>query len=263
MKSTAALSFAALTVLASGCIQPEPVRLAQQVSLEDSIRFTSLAVSGDLVTLKISRFDPKLPISRASNVDPVEFPEYATFRIKTKDGQKYLESIPAQTHLYIPVSEAKCEDPSCVTLSFTMKRPGDTVADTARLRSKRLTDVNCDVWIRETNGADKDSRFAFATATLTSIVSGGTEGRFAIYGQTSTTLSNGYRAKIFLRNFSGAPSELWLDEIDSSINSSGQSIPVGTSNGTFFLEEDVKSASPLNLLGSDANGRRIQVSCAS
>ncbi|MBS1962357.1 MAG: hypothetical protein JST04_09090 [Bdellovibrionales bacterium] len=257
MKISHLLPFAALTVLATGCIQPERIRLAQQASLEDTIRFTSLTVSGDLVTLKISRVDPKLPNTRATGVDPIEFPEYATFRIKSSG----LEAVADQTHLYIPVSDAKCEDADCVTLSFTMKRAGGTVADTAHLRSKRLTDVNCNVWIRETNGADSTTTPSFATATLTSIVSGNDEGRYAFYGQSNSVLPNGYHAKLFLRNFSGAPSELWIDEIDSSLNSSGQSVPVGTSVRTFDADGMVASASALNLTASDSAGRRVQVGC--
>src|SRR5262245_51519056 len=85
MKPISLLSFAVLTVLATGCLQPERVRLAQMAALEDTIRFTSLTVSGNLVTLKISRVDPKLPNTRATSVDPIEFPEYASFRI-TSEG---------------------------------------------------------------------------------------------------------------------------------------------------------------------------------
>lgn len=259
MKPIRLMSFAALTVLATGCIQPESTRLAQTASLEDSIRFTQLTVSGNLVTLKISRADPKLPNTRASNVDPIEFPEYATFRM----GSNGLESIPAQTHLYIPVSEAKCEDSACTSLTFTMKRPGGTVADTARLRAKRLANMSCTTWIRETNGADTTRNLTFATATLTSIVSGNSESGFGIYGQTSLTLPNGLFAKIFLRTFAGTPADLWIDEIDSAINSSGQSTPAGTSNGTFSLDDAVKTgSSPMNILASDVTGRRAQISCS-
>ena len=255
--------FAALAAF-SGCakLAQDKARLSQTELATDSIRFTDLSVAGNIVTLKISRIDSKLPEpTRATTAEPIEFPEFATF---TKNASGGLTPIPSQTKLLIPLSNAKCTDANCAALTYTLTRPGGKLADIANLKSTRVSKMNCTTRTTEPNGAEKLTYPTFENATVTTTMIGETEdSQKSFYGKVSYLLpSSGYRASLTLRNFLGRPSEIWIDQIDSSIQSDGRAVHVGTLNYTFDAENITATSTSVSLVGSDRERRLITVGCS-
>lgn len=260
MKSARAAPYLLLLVAGTGCLQPTQTRLAQSARLEDTIRFTELTASGSLVTLKISRVGDGLVTSRATDLDAADFPEYVTF---TKSASGSLTPIASQTRLSLPLSEAKCADSACNSMTYTLTRPGGTLGDKATLRSTRIGKTSCGVSIREVNGVYTDSRPIFESATLTTAMSAGQESaQTGFYGKVTYTLPNGYLANVAIRSFLGGPSELWIDQIESAIQANGQAARVSTSVRTFEIEGVTSGSNALSIFGSDADGRHAQIGCS-
>lgn len=259
MKSARVAPFFLLLVAGTGCLQPAQTRLAQSTRLEDSIRFTELTASGNLVTLKISRVGDGLVTARASDVEAADFPEYVTF---TKSASGSLTPVASQTRLSLPLSEAKCTDSACTSMTYTITRAGGTLGDRATLKSTRIGKTTCDVSIRDVNGVYIDSRPIFESATLTTVMEAGNEGaQSGFYGKVTYTLPNGYLANVAIRSFLGAPSELWIDQIESATQANGQLARVSTSVRTFAVETVTAGSNALSILGSDADGRHAQIGC--
>jgi hypothetical protein len=267
MNRLSLIGFSLLLVAGTGCLQPGKTVQAQTAALEDTIRFTHLTVVGNIVTIRISRIAPGLETFRAGVSDPVEFPEYATFTLSTTaDGQPKLVNLPSQTHVMIPLSEAACTDTACSSFTFTMTRKGGTLGDVAHLKATRVSKVTCAISIRDANGTDRPQlNPTFDTGTITSTTVGVQEtDRHAFYGNISYVLpTNGYHASISLRSFLGVPSELWLDEVDSSIASDGRAVHIGTTNFTFAADRPTfdPQGKYFDLFGSDVDGRRAQIVC--
>jgi hypothetical protein len=265
-------SVVSLVLLAcgTGCLQPgNETRFAETEPLANSIQFTQLTVSGNSVRFQIARSNSNLPTARAGAAGPVDFPEVLTFE---KDSSGFLTVVPSQTHTGLNVSDAQCTDGDCTAIQMKLARPNAS-ADFVVIKANRLPSVECGISLIAPNGATTDftpdPTFTDATVTVILELNPKTQlyeqvGHLGFYGQTTfPSPSTGYLTNLYVRSFVSEPADLWIDQIDSVVQTDGRVTRVATTNRNYAVNQVSPSATIFDIYGSDPVTGSAQIACTS